>query len=150
MWKINFKDSTHYTYDATEPYCKRRMPIISITSIRHKSYSQSLKTDFTYDAAGNITKLNTTYYKVDSMNDYPFDINYTYDDKGVNLLNLGNEAIVIGMQQNFSAKVPKTMVGTYPETQYNRNFTYNYTYNTKYYPLQADITDAANGMQKAP
>jgi hypothetical protein len=144
LWKSNFRDSTHYTYDAQNHIVKEESFYFDYKHTP-QTYQPWLKNDFTYDAAGNITTLNTVYYKIDSVNDYAFNIAYTYEDKGVNLLNFGNEAIILGMQQNFSAKVPRTIVGTYPETQYNRNFTYKYTYNTKYYPLRADLTDAANG-----
>jgi hypothetical protein len=147
LYRFIFKDSTFYTYDAQNRIIKEES--FYYDYIATKMYQPASKSDYTYDAAGNLTKQSSIFYKVDGINDYPYELSYTYDDKGVSLLNLGNEAIVIGMQQNFATKVPKTMVSTYPESVYNRNLTYAYTYNTKYYPLKADITDAANGNAKS-
>lgn len=145
-YQYSFRDSTVYTYGAQNLIVKEEAYYYD--SIGTKTYILYAKNDYTHDTASNLTKLNTVYYKVDGVNDYPFEIIYTYDEKGVNLLNLGNEAIVLGLGKNFSAHAPKTMVSTYPlNPEYNQSLTYAYTFNNKYLPLTADITDAKGGAK---
>jgi hypothetical protein len=143
---VNFKDSSVYTYDAQNHISKEESYYYDYKTT--KTYIKWAQNDFTYDANGDITKRNTVYYNIDDdKTDYPFDVTYTYHDKGVNLLNLGNEGIVLGILQNFSSHAPKTMIGNYPQSpQYNRNYTYTYTFNTKYRPLRATISDKVTGV----
>jgi hypothetical protein len=143
---FNFKDSSAYTYDAQNRLIKEEAYYFDFQ--KTKAYQPSAKRDLDYDATGNVKSLKTIYYKVDGINDYPYEITYTYDDKGVNLLNLGEEAVVLGLEENFSAHTLKTMVSTYPQNPaYNRSLTYKYTYNTKYRPLKADVSDAVTGKK---
>lgn len=136
-----FKDSTAYTYDGSNHITKAETWYYDFKA---KTYKQSSKMEYTYDGNGDMTNLGVIYYKFDNVNDYPYQIVYTYDPKGVNLLNLGNEAILLGLEQDFSAHTPLTWVGTYPlNPEFNRSVTYKYTYNTKYRPLTATLTDAA-------
>lgn len=142
-----FRDSTVYTYDGQNRIVTEASYYFDYTTTN--TYLPSGKTDYTYTDS-NITKLNTVHYKIDSVNDYPFSIAYTYDTKDVNLLGkaLGNEAIIIGMQQNFGPHNVNTLVGTYPQSpQFNRNTTYRYIYNTNYRPLRADVTDKVTGAK---
>jgi hypothetical protein len=140
-----FKDSMVYTYDAQNHISKEESYYFDYKNTR--TYVKWAQTEFTYDAKGDITKRSTIYYNIDNNHtDYPFEVSYTYHDKGVNLLNLDNEGIVLGMLQNISPGTPKTVVGTYPQSpQYNRNYTYTYTFNTKYRPLQATVSDKVTG-----
>jgi hypothetical protein len=142
----NFKDSIVYTYDAQNRISKDESYFFDYKNT--KTYVKWAQNIYTYDANNDITKQSTTYFNIDGNNtDYPFDISYTYHEKGVNLLNLGNEGIVLGVQQNFASHTPKTMVGTYPQSQqYNRNFTYTYTFNTKYRPLRVTIAEKFTGQ----
>lgn len=143
LWKYNFKDSTHYTYDANGHIVKQQAYYFDYKTTN--TYQPSLTTDYTYDGNGNMTKLSTIYYKIDSVNDYPYDISYTYSTKGVNLLNLGNEAILLNLEQDFASHTPLTMVGNYPlNPEFNRNYKYYYTYNTAFRPLSAKLVDEAN------
>jgi|SRR6476646_2612096 len=147
-FKVAFKDSTFYKYDAQNRIVTETTNYFDYKTT--KTYQPASKSDYTYDANGNLTTINTIYYKVTSTSDYPFQINYTYDTTSVNLLNLGNEAIVVGLPQYYSAHMPATMIGTYPQNpEFNQSLTYNYTYNTKYRPLKANITDAANNNAKS-
>jgi YD repeat-containing protein len=141
-----FKDSTAFTYGAQNRIVKEETFYYDYRTT--KSYQPASKTDYTYDGDGNLTVENTVFYKVDNQNDYPFQVTYTYDEKGKSLLNLGNEAIVIGIRQHFAAGLPKTKISNYPQNAaHNRSQTYTYTYNTKYRPLKADITEAVTNTQ---
>lgn len=148
--KFHFRDSAHYTYDGDRIIREDTYYWDSSKANRNPTYQVSAKREFTYDGAGNMTKLSTIYYKIDSVNDYPYDISYTYSTKGKNLLNLGNEGIVLGLEQDFSAYAPLTMIGNYPaDPQYNRSYKFFYTYNTAFIPLKADLVDEANGNAKS-
>lgn len=147
-YNFNFKDSSVYTYDANKRII--REDVYYFDYLKAKTYLPFAKRDFIYDASGNVTSLKTIYYQVDGVNDYEYNIAYTYEDKGVNLLNLGNEAIVLGMEQEFSPRATKTMVSTYPQSpEYNRSLTYKYSFNTKYRPLTADVSDAVTGAKSS-
>jgi hypothetical protein len=145
-YRVNFKDSSAYSYDAQHRLVKEEAFYFDYQ--KTQSYLPYAKRDLIYDASGNVASLKTIYYKIDGVNDYPYEITYTYDDKGVNLLNLGEEAVLLGLEENFSAHTLKTVVSTYPQDpQYNRSLTYKYTYNTKYRPLKAAVSDAVTGKQ---
>ncbi len=144
-YKTKFKDSTVYTYDAGGHIAKEETFYYDFKTT--KMYISSGKTDYTWDGNGNMTGLSTVFYKVDGKSDYPFTIAYTYDDK-VNLLNLGNEAVILGIMENYTGHNPLTMKGTYPVSpEYNRNITYVYKYNSTSRPLSAELSDAVTGTK---
>jgi hypothetical protein len=145
-YNFNFKDSSAYTYDAQNRIV--REDVYYFDYVKTRTYQPTTKRELVYNASGYVTNLKTVYYKVDGINDYPYEITYTYEDKGLNLLNLGNEAVLLGLEQDFSAHVPKTMVSTHPlSPQYNHSYTYTYTYNSKYRPLTASVNDAVTGTK---
>jgi hypothetical protein len=145
MFSTAGRDSVAYTYNTQNRITQENAYYYNKGYIKWATY------DYTYNDSSDLINWKTTYYDIDSNHtNYTFENAYTYDDKGVNLLNLGNDAIVVGLPQHSSGHLPKTQVGTYPANpEYNVSFTYNYTYNTKYRPLKADITDAANGNAKS-
>jgi hypothetical protein len=144
-FNTSFKDSVAYTYDGTR-ITKEDLYYYDFTSA--KNYVRYGTHNYTYNANGDLLKQNTVYYNLAGYNsDYPYEISYTYDDK-TSLLGLGNEAIVIGLQQDVTPRNFKTLVATYPlSPHYNVSYAYTYTYNTKYRPLKADITDAVTGTK---
>ena len=149
MFTTKYKDSMAYSYDANSHITQANDYYFDFKTT--KTYIKWATYDYAYNDQGDLTNWKTTYVNIDNNNtSYPFEKIYTYEDKGVNVLNLGNNAIVIGIPEYYSGRVPKTMVLTAPlDPQYNESLTYAYTYNTLYRPLKADITDAANSNAKS-
>lgn len=145
QYNYTFRDSFVYTHDAQSRITKEELYYFNRTVNDYVIYG---KTDFGYDGKGDLVSSKTIYYDIDSSHiDYPFEITYTYDDKN-NLLNLGNDAIVLQLQHGFSAHNLKSVVSSYPlDPQYDKTFSYNYTYNTKYRPLRAEVTDTETGIK---
>jgi hypothetical protein len=143
---VNFKDSSVYTYDGQNRIIKEDAYYFDYKTT--KTYIKWAQYDFIYSSNEDMTSRKTVYYNIDDdKTDYPFDITYTYHDKGVNLLNLGNEGIVLGIKQNISAKVPSKVIGNYLlSPQYNREYTYTYKFNSKYRPLSATVSDKVTGI----
>jgi hypothetical protein len=145
QYGFKFRDSFVYTHDAQSRITKEELYYFNRNVNHYVIYG---RTDFGYDGKGDMLSSKTIYYDIDSAHtDYPFEITYTYDDKN-DLLNLGNEAIVLQLQHGFSAHNVKTRVGTYPlDPQFNNSVSYTYTFNTKYRPLRAEVTDGQTGIK---
>jgi hypothetical protein len=139
------KDSAAYTYDGQNHIIKEENYLFDSLTQAYKLYG---KTDFTWDTKGDVTNVKTVYYNVGGNNvDYPFEYVYTYDDK-INLLNMGNEAVILRLRQDYSGHNPTKAVGTFPnDEKWNRSDTYVYKYNTKFRPLSAEITDAVSNTK---
>ena len=148
-YAAKFKDSAVYTYDAQSHISQVNDYYFDYKTT--KTYVKWATYDYTYNDKGDLTNWKTTYYNIDNNNtNYPFEKVYTYEEKGVNVLSLGNDAIVIGIPENYGAHAPKTITGTYPlNPEYNSTLTFNYNYNTLYRPLSAAITDAADNNAKS-
>lgn len=141
-----FRDSIIYTYDAQSRITKESAYYYDFAK---KIYVLYGTTDFVYTAGGDVTSRKTIFNNIGgTTNNYEYQIVYTYDDK-VNVLNLGNEAIILGMGENWSAHNPLTITSTYPgaDSKYNQSLTYVYKYNTANRPLSADVTDAISGAK---
>jgi hypothetical protein len=147
MYNVKWKDSTAYTYNAQGKISQENAYYFDYKTT--KTYIKWATHDYTYNSSGDLVDWKTTFFDIDSNHtDYPRDLTYSYEDKGVNLLNLGNEAIVVGIPLQCAAHIPKTMVGTYAlEPKWNQNLSYTYTYNTKYRPLKAATSDAVSGTK---
>lgn len=144
-YNFSFKDSVAYMYDGAR-IAKEDLYYFDYTNT--KTYIKYGTHAYTYNAKGDLVKQNTVYNNIENPSaDYTYEISYTYDDK-TSLLGLGNEAIIIGLQQDVTPHNFKTMVAAYPlSPQYNASYTYTYTYNTKNRPLKAEITDAVTGTK---
>lgn len=141
-----FKDSVIYAYDAQSRITKESAYYYDFLGTKYVLYGT---TDFTYTASGDVTSRKTIFNNINgTTNNYEYQIVYTYDDK-VNVLSLGNEAIILGMGENWSAHNPLTITSTFPGTdaKYNQSLTYVYKYNTANRPLSADVTDAISGAK---
>lgn len=145
-YKVKFKDSIAYAYNAQSKITREESYYFDFKVT--KKYIIWAGTDYSYDAKGDMTNLKTTYYDIDyAGTNYPFESAYTYDDKE-NVFNLGNEAIVTGLQEGWSGHNILTMVGTYPkDPQYNQSFTYQYNYNSVNRPLSAAVTESVSGAK---
>ena len=142
----SFKDSIVYGYDGTR-ISKEEMYYFDYG--KTNTYIKYGLSTYAYNADGDLNDQKTTYYNVDNSNtDYSYELAFTYNDKGVNLLNLGNEAILIGLPDYYSGHILRTAGGSYPQSpQFNSNYSFTYKFNTKYRPLTADVSDAVSNTK---
>jgi len=149
MYNTKFKDSSVYSYNALGQISQENDYYFDYKTT--KTYIKWATYDYSYNGTGDLINWKTTYFDIDANHsNYTFSIAYTYEDKGVNLLHLGNDAIVIGIPTSYSGHIAKTEVGDYPtDPKWNQNISYTYTYNTKYRPLKASVTDAISGAKSA-
>lgn len=141
-----FKDSIIYAYDAQSRINKESAYYYDFVGKKYVLYGA---TDFTYTSNGDVTSRKIVFNNIGgTANNYEYTFTYTYDDK-VNALNLGNEAIILGIGENWSAHNPKTIVVNYPapDNKFNQSLTYTYKYNTVGRPLTAEITDALSSTK---
>lgn len=143
---FRFKDSIKYTYDAQARISKEWLYYNSSGS----NYVLYGTIDYVYTSGGDVTSKKTLFNNIGGTagNNYEYTFTYTYDDK-VNALNLGNEAIVLGMGDSWSGHNPLTITSVFPgsDAQFNQTVTYVYKYNTADRPLSADITSTLGGTK---
>ncbi len=141
-----FRDSVIYAYDAQARIKKESAYYYDVAGKKYVLYST---TDFTYTSGGDVTGRKIVFNNIGgTTNNYEYTFAYTYDDK-VNALNLGNEAIVLGMGENWSGHNPLTITSVYPgaDAKFNQTLTYTYKYNTANRPLTAEVSGALGGAK---
>lgn len=138
-----FRDSTVYTYNSSGKISQTEEFQDAGTGV----YVKVSKTEFTYNAAGNVTR-EKVYYFDDTTNTYLpyYQDDYEYDAK-VNPLILGNEAFLLG---DASLASPNNQTkDTYTDSEdatMNDLLTTTYTYNTANKPLTDIVTIQSEGV----